>query len=340
MVPCRFLILLNSLDQFPVDPAIAPVNATGHQMVMLCRSICVEERAQILDPLMGSKYLTTYFIVSIVFLSSLHFLVHRIRCRSPAFGTALSGRLVADTSDTSADESEASHPRRRVGSKRTFKMKKVWGADEVGRLFVTGAKDAASEPSHPFCRICRKDVSVFTHGPHEILKHFEDVKHFARDQRLRLETPGWRVPDFEGNPLSASELERRKEFILRGPLVIRDREYPFAEDLIVDDSVAPDVTLPVLAKVSSLTEALRLGGPYELAHQLWSQFTLIAGRVNIDVAWSCDEMLAGNFFFHLSAYLCALVYWCCVLVNHFERVVPSHPFSCVQLAEGTWPEQH
>ena len=53
-----------------------------------------------------------------------------------------------DTSDTSADESEASHPRRRVRSKRTFKLKKVWGADEVGRFFVTGATDAAGKPSH------------------------------------------------------------------------------------------------------------------------------------------------------------------------------------------------
>ena len=46
---------LNCLDHFAVDPAITPVNATGHQLVTLCRSVCAEERAQILDPLMGSK---------------------------------------------------------------------------------------------------------------------------------------------------------------------------------------------------------------------------------------------------------------------------------------------
>ena len=74
MVPCGFLISLNCLDQFPVDPAIAPINATGHQLVTMCRSICAEERAQVLDLLMGSKYLTTYFIAFVVFLSSLYFL--------------------------------------------------------------------------------------------------------------------------------------------------------------------------------------------------------------------------------------------------------------------------
>ena len=205
----------------------------------------------------------------------------------------------ADTSDTSADESEASHTCRHVQSKRTLKMKKVWGADEVGRFFVTGATNAAGKASHFYCRICHKDVSVLTHCPHEVLRHFQGVKHFARDHRLRLETPGWRVLDFEGKHFTESELERRRESNLRGPLVIRDREYPFAEDLNVDDFGAPDAKLPVLAKVSSLVEVLRLGGSYELVQQLWSQFTLTAIRVNIDVRWSSDKVLVG-----VSCFMC------------------------------------
>ena len=167
------------------------------------------------------------------------------------------------------------------------------GADEVGQFFITGATDTAGKPSHFYCCVCRKDVSVLTHGPHEVLRHFQAVKHFTQDQRLRLETPGWRVLDFEGNPLTESELERQKESILRGPVVFRDREYPFAEDLIMDDSGAPDAKLPVLANVSSLVEVLRLGGFFDLVHQLWSQFTLTASRVNIDVTWSRDEVLVG-----------------------------------------------
>ena len=122
--------------------------------------------------------------------------------------TARSVVHAVEASDSSADESEASHSRRGVRSKRTFKMKKVWGANEVGQFFVTGATDAAGKPSHFYCRVCRKDVSVLTHGHHEILRHYQGVKHFACDQRLRLETPGWRVLDFEGNPLSEGELER------------------------------------------------------------------------------------------------------------------------------------
>ena len=232
---------------------------------------------------MGSKYLITYFITLVSFFSSLFFfLFTELDAVLQHLGqsAAPSGPHDADTSDTSANESEASHPRRRMRSKRTFKMKKIWEAEEVGRFFVTGATDAAGGPSHFYCRICRKDVSVLSHGPHEVLRHFQSVKLFARDQRLRLETPAWRVLDFEGNPLSESELERRRELILPGLLVFLDREYSFVEDLSVDDSGAPDAMLPLLANVSSQIEVLQLGGPYELLHQLWSQFTLTAIRVN------------------------------------------------------------
>ena len=245
------------------------------------------------------------------FFSSLYFLVHRKLdpvLRQLGQSAARPGPHVADTSYSSADESEASHSRRRLRSKRTFKMKKVSWANEVGQFFVTGATDAVGKPSHFYCRVCQKDVSVLTHGPHENLRHYQGVKHFAGDQRLRLETPGWRVLYFERKPLSESELERRKEHILRGPLVVWDREYPFAEDLIVDESEALDATLPVVSKVSSSIEVQRLGGPYELVSQLWSQFTLIASRVNIDVAWSRDEVLAGIFVLPVGTYTWSLAY--------------------------------
>ena len=85
-------------------------------------------------------------------------------------------------------------------------------------------------------------------------------KTFPGDQRLRLETPGWRVLDFEGNAMTDEEVARQRDRILKGPQVVRDREYPFAEDLIANSSGTVDASLPVLAKVSSLVEVLRLGG--------------------------------------------------------------------------------
>ena len=79
---------------------------------------------------------------------------------------------------------------------------------------------------------------------------------------------------------------------------MRDREYLFLEDLTVDSSLSVDVSLLVLAKVSPLVEALRLGGNYEMVHHLWSQFTLIAGQVSVDITWSRDEVLVSRLLLH------------------------------------------
>ena len=204
---------------------------------------------------------------------------------------------LGDTSDTRGNESNMGEPRRRLRSKRTYKMKKVSGAIDVGQFFVTGPTDVATKPSHFYCRIYRNDVFVLTHGHQEILRHFRGSKHSSRDQHLRLETPGWELLDYEVNAMSSAEVERQREKIMRAPLVMRDSEHPFSEDVIVDETGAVDPILGAMAKVSSLIEVLRLGGSYEIVYQLWAQFTLSAVPVNVDVTWSRDELL-------VSIYIC------------------------------------
>ena len=143
--------------------------------------------------------------------------------------------------------------------KKTCKMKKVWGVGDVGKFFVTGLTDVATKLSHFYCRICRNEVSVLTRGHHEIFRHFQGSKHFPCDQRLSLETLGWEVLDYEGNAMSPADVERQREKIMKAPLLVRDREYPFSEDVIVDKTGSVYPNLAVMAKVSSLIGVL-LGG--------------------------------------------------------------------------------
>ena len=115
-----------------------------------------------------------------------------------------------ETSETRGDETDTSRGRGKVLSKKTLCMKKVYEATELGKFFVTRPSDAANMPGHFYCRVCRKNVSVLTHGHHEVLRHFQGSRHFARDQGLRLETSGWHVLDFHGNPLGEDEPERQR----------------------------------------------------------------------------------------------------------------------------------
>ena len=221
------------------------------------------------------------------------------------------------------------------------------GPDEEGvrgnrawENFVTRPSDAAKMPSHFYCRLCQKNVSVLTHGHHEVLRHFQGRRHFARDQRLRLETPGWRVLDFQGNPLTEDELERQRENVQKGPLVVRDREHPFAEDLISDEAAVIDPQLPVLMKVSCLVDGLKMGGSYGLIKKQWAQFVLTAGPVKREVACTLDEVLVGsvdfrNFFVLFLIHIVVLL-----LVNYLYRnAAPNFVTGC-WVGEGSsflWP---
>ena len=53
-VGSKFLPYSFFADQFVTDSAATVIRATGHQMMSLCRSVCEEEKAQLLSPLMSS----------------------------------------------------------------------------------------------------------------------------------------------------------------------------------------------------------------------------------------------------------------------------------------------
>ena len=213
---------------------------------------------------------------------------------------------IVETTDTCGEDTDTSQPRRRVRSKRTFRMKRSYTTSELARFFATGPTDASTKLSEFYCRLCRKDVSVLTQASSEVLRHFQGIRHFARDQRLRIETPGWRVRGFDGKPLAEDELERQRE-----KFCVRDREYPFREDLIPDASGNTDPQFPVLAKVSSLVDVLQLGGSYELVERLWDRFVLMASRVNVSVAFSRNEVLVSSLY--PPEHMCRLLLTCLLI---------------------------
>ena len=220
-----------------------------------------------------------------------------------------------ETSETSGDETDTSKGCRIILSKKIFGKNKVYEANELARFFVIEPSDAAIMPCYFCCRVCRKKVSVLTHRHHEVLRHFPGSGHFATDQRLRLETPGWCVLVFHGYPVSEDKLERQKGKIKRGPFVAPDREHPFVEDLITIEAGVVDPQFPVLTKLSSLVDALRLRGSNELVWKLWAQFVLNTGPVNAEVAWTHHEVLIGsvNFCKSFPVYIVVLL-----VVNHFN----------------------
>ena len=102
--------------------------------------------------------------------------------------------------------------------------------------------------------------------------------------------------------------------------MVRDREHPFAEDLITDEASVLDPQLPVLTKVSRLVDALRMGGSYEFVEKLWAQFVLTAGPVNTEVAWTRDEVLVGSVNFRSHFILLPIYNVVLLLVDHLNWI--------------------
>ena len=136
-------------------------------------------------------------------------------------------------------------------------------------------------------------------------------------------------------PLSEDELERQREKIRKGTLVVRDREHPLAEDLITDKVVVVDPQLPVLTKVSCLVDALNMGGSFGLFEKLWAQFVLTVGPVSTEVALTRSDDLVGSVDFgnHFVSFLIHIVVL--LLVNH--RYWNAAPISAARgcLGEGS-----
>ena len=71
---------------------------------------------------------------------------------------------VPDTTDTSGEVTNDEQPRRRVRSRRTFKMKKGYVFGELAQFCVNGPTDAANKLSEFFAecvgRMCRSLLTV------------------------------------------------------------------------------------------------------------------------------------------------------------------------------------
>ena len=182
LVTSRLLPHLGLLDQFVNDPLATVFCAAGQQSASLCRFICEEEKARLLSPSMNSEYFLPLFVsavvnfckIYLVILTELNEVLDRLKQ-----GSSQSPQRILETSDMSGDETVSSKKFRKFLSQKTFRMKEVYGADEIGRFFVTRPTDTANKPSHLFFRVCRKDVSILTRGHHKVLRHFQGAPHFA-----------------------------------------------------------------------------------------------------------------------------------------------------------------
>ena len=244
---------------------------------------------------------------------------------------------IVETTDTSGDETEGREPQKRVRSKGTYKMKKVWGGGGWVEPLIC---DWANR------RIRETQSFLLQHLQRGFVCHetwsTRDLVPLPGDQGLSTRPASsvgnsglasawfWRQPhekrrswaaagaDLEGSISS----ERQRISFFRRP----DR-WQFG---------LVDVSYPVLAKVSALVETLRLGGSYELVHQLWSQFTRIARQVNVNVTWLRNEVLVSALFLPYYTVIIPVVHCCFAFGQSSSMAFTPHFEQCLHLGKDSW----
>ena len=171
------------------------------------------------------------------------------------------------------------------------------------RTFVSGPLDPLHNRYKFYCQICKTNISIYSKGAREILRHYKTQGHLRRDQRWRYEhlsevdsTTGkvtYQVRGKDGYILTPLQLEKEKPLFIDAPLVDIGDKFPF-----YDDSVAtlggksnPD-ELRMTTQISLIGTFVPRGGDLSLLRNLWTQFGVFTSHQGFfsDFDWQADNL--------------------------------------------------
>ena len=185
--------------------------------------------------------------------------------------------------------------RRGVPMREEFFSKIGWT-----RFFISGPADPVHNPLMVWCHVCKKNFSIKSKGPYEILRHQRDTQRW-RYEHLRSTDPitgkvQHRVRGANGKILTKMELAKELPHFINGELVdIRER-FPFYDDYIKGSTTAL-VTAESKAKTQGRDFA-KTQGDLMVLRNLWSRmgsFTNHQATV-IDFDWGEERLTVSSAF--------------------------------------------
>ena len=208
------------------------------------------------------------------------------------------------TSKSKKRKSDRRLSRRGVPMKDEFFSKKGWT-----RSFISRPADPVHNPLMAWCHICKKNFSIKSKGPYEILRHHRTQRHLRRDQRWRYEhlrstdpvtgKVQHRVRGANGKVLSKMKLAKALPPFINEELVDIGERFPF-----YDDYIKGSTTALVTAESRAKTQLCLVGdfaktqGDMMVLRNLWSRmgsFTNHQATV-ADFDWGEERLTVSNAF--------------------------------------------
>ena len=194
--------------------------------------------------------------------------------------------------------------RRGVPMREEFFSKTGWT-----RSFISGPADPVHNPLMVWCHICKKNFSIKSKAPYEILRHHRTQRHLRRDQRWRYEhlrstdpitgKVQHRVRGANGRILTKMELAKELPHFINEELVDIGERLPFYDDYIKGSTTAL-VTTESRAKTQLclVGDFAKTQGDLMVLRNLWSRmgsFTNHQATVT-DFDWEEERLTVSNAF--------------------------------------------
>ena len=215
------------------------------------------------------------------------------------------GATTASSSKSMKKKGNKSLSKRGVPMREEFFSKIEWT-----RSFISGPADPLHNPHMVWCHICRKNVSIKSKGPYEILRHHRTERHLRRDQRWRYEhlrstdpitgKTQHRVRGGNGKLLTKVELAKELPKFKNVELVDIGERFPFYEDLVKGSTTAlvtPEARIKTQLRL--VGDFIKTQGDMMVLRNLWSRmgsFTNHQATFN-DFDWGEDRLSVSTVCF-------------------------------------------
>ena len=196
--------------------------------------------------------------------------------------------------------------RRKIAAKSNVISCRVWSPEMLSRVpwasrFFSGPKEPGDNPYSAYCHICSINISVWSKGHHDIVRHWKRERHFRREQLYR-DSHGMDVLDRERNVLTGRKLEVEREIFSTAKVVELGPRYPYiGESPSREDEPVEVVPLQMKIQLQSLLELIRNGDPLSSFQSVWKVVTahLPRDEITSDLDFSNVRVIGlTQFLFH------------------------------------------
>ena len=177
------------------------------------------------------------------------------------------------------------------------------------KVFVTEPLDPVHNKHKFYCQICKTNVSIFSKGAREIVRHYQSENHLRKDRRWLYEHLGMldkttgitvhAVRGKNGHILSTFYLEKEKPLFESAPLIDIGPRFPFNDEYMASAgglTNSEDVRLGI--QVSLIGRFVPYFGDLTILQGLWAEVGNFTNHQDLfgNFDWSSTTLTVRTLF--------------------------------------------